>query len=189
MSRLSQDQIEKEASIRKSATIWGVIAGVIVALLALWILSGQGGAIRYGGAVIIGLVVAALVFRASFNSGAKNAKCSSCGAAFSISRTDRSEELASSEKKEKREELEDGSTKIMTWTEEIYDVTETFSCAKCNDVTTKNHKTTRRKDEDERVEPAPKPEPAKGTKKSAKSGGKKGDSTGGKKRSRGRGRS
>ena len=83
MSDLSQDQVEKRASIQKTATIWGVIVGAVAGLLMLWILSGQGGLVRFGGAGIVALVAGFFVHKASFNSGAKSAKCAKCGAAFS----------------------------------------------------------------------------------------------------------
>jgi len=156
MSRLSQDQIEKRASIQKTATIWGGVVAVIVGLIAIWALSGQGAGIRFGGAGIGAVIAGFLVHRASFNSGAKSAKCAKCNAAFSISRTDRHETLAGSEPKEQREEQEDKSVKVTTWTEETYDVADTYTCAKCGDATTKTYQTTRRKEEAETIEPAPK---------------------------------
>ncbi len=161
MSNLSQDQVEKRAAIQKSATIWGGIVGVIAGLLALWILNGQGGAIRFGGAIVIALAVGYLVFRASFKSGAKSALCENCGAAFSRSRSDRDETLASSEEKEEREEQPDKSTKVTTWTEETYDVVDTYACAKCGDTNTKTYQTTRRRDETSVVEPHAPPPPPK----------------------------
>ena len=178
MSGLSQDQEEKRAAIQKSATIWGGIAGVIAGLLALWALGGQGGAVRYGGAVVIALVVGFLVHRTSFRSGAKSALCEKCSAAFSRSRSDRAETLASSEAKEESEEQEDKSTKVTTWTEENLDVVDTYTCAKCGDATTKAYKTTRRRDEKSVVEPFVPPKTSKSGKtaaasKSGKSGSAK----------------
>ncbi len=173
MAELSQDQVEKRASIQKTAMIWGVIVGVVAGLLALWILGSQGAALRYGGAAVVALVAGFFVHRASFNSGAKSAKCEKCGAAFSISRTDRQETLAASEAKEEREEQPDKSVKVTTWTEETYDVVETYTCANCGDITTRSYQTTRRRDEKETVEPAPEPDAPK---KSSAKGGQKGGS-------------
>ena len=153
MTGLSQEQLEKRASIKKSATIWGVIVGAIAGLLAMWLLGSQGSAVRFGGAAVIGLVAGFLVFRASFSSGAKSAKCGKCSATFSISRTDRAETLASSEAREEREEQPDKSTKVTTWTEERYDVVDTYTCASCGDATTKEYQTTRRRDENSEVIP------------------------------------
>lgn len=166
MSGLSQEQVENRASIQKGATVWGVIAGVIAGLLALWILSGQGGAVRFGGAGVIGLVVGVLTGRASFKSGAKSALCDSCGAAFSRSRTDRAETLASSEAKEEREEQEDKSTKVTTWTEETFDVVDTYTCAKCGNATTKAYQSKRRRDEESVIEPFEEPQKKAGGGKS-----------------------
>ena len=176
MTDLSQDQVEKRASIEKTAMIWGVVVGVIAGLLALWVLSGQGGAVRWGGAVVIGGVAGFFVRRASFNSGAKSAKCGQCGAAFSRSRTDRQEALAGSEAKEEREDQADGSVKVTTWTEETYDVTDTYTCAKCGDAEVKTYQTTRRKDETSVVEPAAAPDPVETSGKSAAAGSKAGKS-------------
>lgn len=180
MTSLSQDQIDKRAAIQKTATIWGVVAGVVAGLIALWLLGGQGGAVRWGGAIVVALAAGILAQRASFNSGAKSAKCEKCGAAFSRSRTDRSETPVSSEPKSEREPQEDGSVKVTTWTEEKLDVRDTYTCAKCGDQSVNAYQTTRRRDEETVVEPAEKP------KTSAKSGqGAKGDegaSTGGRQR-------
>jgi hypothetical protein len=112
MTTLTEDQQSNKDSIRKGATVWGVIAGAVVGLLALWLLGGQGAAVRYGGAVVAAVAVGALAFRASFNSGAKAARCAACGAAFSRSRTDRQETVTGSTPKEEREEQDDGATKV-----------------------------------------------------------------------------
>ncbi len=174
MTDLSQDQVEKRASIQKSATIWGVIVGAVVGLIALWILGGQGGAVRYGGAVVAALAVGGFVYRASFKSGAKSALCEKCGAAFSRSRSGSEETLAGSEAKEERKEQPDGSTEVKRWTEEVYDVVDSYTCAKCGDVTTNAYQSTRRKDETTETIAAPEPETTKTGKSSASgsSGGK-----------------
>lgn len=183
MTDLSQEQIEKRASIQKSATIFGVIVGGIAGLIALWALGGQGAAIRYGGAIVIALVLGVLVYRGSYASNAKAAACENCGATFSRSRTDKTEVPTGSEPKEERTEQEDGSTKVTTWIEEQLDVTETYTCSSCNDVSTKTYKTTRRINEEEMIlQPstkggqdgvAPEPTPDAPAKKSSK-GGKSG---------------
>jgi len=168
MTDLSQDQVDKRAAIQKTATIWGVIAGAVAGLIALWILGGQGGAVRYGGAVIIALAAGFLVSWASFKSGSKSAQCPKCGAAFSLSRSDHVETLVSSTDKEEREEQTDKSTKVTTWTEDTLDVVDTYTCAKCADVSTKSYKTTRRRDEKSVVEPFEPPrENAKSGKRAA----------------------
>lgn len=154
MADLSQDQAEMQSRIRRGAAVWGAVAGAIVGLLALWLLGGQGAALRYGVALVAAAGAGFLVFRASFNSGAKSARCAACGTAFSRSRTDRSERLKSSEAKEEREVQADKSVEVTTWTEERYEVTDTYSCARCGDVTTNIYETTRRRDAKTAVEPA-----------------------------------
>jgi len=144
---LDQDQEEKRSSIRKSALTWGAIVGVIAGLIMLWILGGQSSGIRYGGAIVVALGIGFFVQQASFKSGAKSAECANCGAAFSLSRTDRTETLVSSEPKEDRKDQPDGKIEVTTWTEEVYDVVDTYTCSQCADVTSKSYTTTRRKDE------------------------------------------
>ena len=176
---LSESQGEKRAAIQKSATILGVIIGAVVGLIALWALGSQGGAVRYGGALVVGVVVGVLVFKGSFSSQSKSAQCGKCGAAFSRSRTDRSETVASSEAKEEREALEDGSKKVTTWVEEKVDVVDSYTCASCGDVETKEYQTTRKRDEEEQVFEAPKPKAADGKKAGEKGGsGKRGGTRG-----------
>lgn len=169
MSRLSTEQQELQASIKKSATIWGVIVGLITAGLVYWILGSQGSGIRMGAAALGGIVVAYAMYQKSFKSGSKSAQCEKCSAAFSITRTDSAETLASSEKLDKREEQDDGTIKVTTWTEEKYDVVDTYTCASCSDATTKEYQTTRRKDEEEVIEPAPKKPALKSNEKPATS--------------------
>ncbi|MEX0969474.1 MAG: hypothetical protein WD046_03390 [Paracoccaceae bacterium] len=154
MSGLSAEQEAMQASIKKTALIWGCIGGAVVALIALLVLSGQGGALRFGGAVILGAGAGFGLFKWSFGNGSKAAQCGKCSAAFSITRTDRSEKVLGSEPKESREEADDRSTKVITWMEETYEVTETYTCAKCGDVTTKTHTSSRKKDEKTEVLPA-----------------------------------
>ena len=153
MSDLSQDQEEKRASIQKGAITFGAIVGVIVALIAVWALGGQGGAIRYGGALVLGGVAGFFVFRGSFNSGSKSAQCEKCSAAFSRSKTDSAETVISSADKEEREAQEDKSTKVTTWIEDTVEVVDTYTCAQCGDVTTNSYQTTRKRDEAEVIEP------------------------------------
>lgn len=179
MTELSESQGEKRAAIQKSATIIGVIVGGIVGLITLWILGGQGSAVRYGGALVVGVVVGVLVFKGSFSSQSKSAQCGKCGAAFSRSRTDRAETVASSEEKEEREALEDGSKKVTSWVEEKIDVVDSYTCAKCGDVETKEYQVTRKRDEKETVFAAPEPKAAEGKKSADKGGsGKRGGTRG-----------
>ncbi len=155
MSELSENQEELRRSIQKSAIIWGLVLGVIAGLIAYWIMGSQTPNVRLGGSVVLGAGAGFAIFRWIFNSRARSAKCTKCGAAFSISRTNREETLVSSEEKEEREKQEDGSTKVNRWKEEKFDVVETYECSSCADVTTKTSQTTRRRDEESIVEPAP----------------------------------
>lgn len=170
MTQLSEEQQELQASIKKSSTIWAVIIGLITAGMVYWIMSSQATMIRGGAAVIGGAIVAFAMYRKSFKSGSKSARCTSCDAAFSISRTDKSETLVVSENKEEREAQEDGSTKVTTWVEEKYDVTDTYTCSACSDATTKEYQTTRRVDEKTEVEPAPVASATKGGKQTKSKG-------------------
>jgi len=167
MTNLSQEQQDLRQSIQKSAMIWAIVLGVIVALLAYWIMGSQSSMIRIGGSVIGGLIVAGAMYKKSFASGSKSARCPKCDAAFSITKTDSVETLASTSPKETREEQEDKSTKVTTWVEEVFDVTDTYTCAKCQDATTKEYQRTRRKDEKTVVEPAKSTKPSKSGGKAA----------------------
>ncbi len=123
-----------------------------------------------GAAVLGGVVVAFSMYRKSFASGSKSAQCSKCNTAFSISRTDRAETVTSTTDKEERNAQEDGSTEVKIWVEERYTVLETFTCSKCSDVTTKEHHSTRRKEEKTEVIPAPVTTATKGGKQSKAKG-------------------
>ncbi len=155
MSELSENQEELRQSIQKSAITWGVVLGIIAALIAYWTMGSQEAMVRMGGSAVLGLGAGFAIYRWIFGSRARSAKCASCGAAFSIARTNREETLVSTEEKEEREAQEDGSTKVNRWKEEKFDVLDTFECSSCSDVTTKTSQTTRRKDEESIVEPAP----------------------------------
>ncbi|MCB1517060.1 MAG: hypothetical protein KDJ19_05530 [Hyphomicrobiaceae bacterium] len=152
MVELDQDQQAMKASIRNGALVLGGVGFVIVGLLAYWLLGSQGDLIRAGGGAVIGALAGFGLFRWNFTSRSKGAACAKCGSVYSISRTDRNEVFKSSENKMEREAQADGSTKVTSWVEEVYDVTETYTCSSCGDVTTKNFTTTRRKDEEERIE-------------------------------------
>lgn len=172
MSHLSTEQQELRASIKKSATIWGVVLGGIVALLAYWIMGSQGAMVRIGVSAVGGLVVAIAMYNKSFKSSSASAQCGKCSAAFSISKSDSKETIVSTNDQKKVEAEDDGSTKTTTWTEETIDVVDSYTCAKCGDVTTKEYQRTNRKDEEVVVTPAKVTGSAKGGK-----GGKSGDDT------------
>jgi len=56
MTNLTSEQEALRASIKKSAIIWGVVLGLIIAGLAYWLLGSQGTGIRSGGAALAGLL-------------------------------------------------------------------------------------------------------------------------------------
>ncbi len=155
MSNLSQDQEALKASITKSAAIWGIILGALIGGVVYMLNDEFAGPMRaaIGGGVFV--VVAGLIFvwRKKANSAA--ATCGKCSATFSISRTDRAEDVLSSEPKETRIAQPDYSTKVTTWLEEVVEVTDTYTCAKCGDTETKVSQRTVKKDEKEEIEPAP----------------------------------
>lgn len=147
MTQLSNDQETLRASIKKGAIIGGVLLGLIVAGLAYWLLGNQGGMIRQGGAAVAGLLAAGGLYTKFMSSGAKGAECAACNAAFSVSRTDKTEDLVSTKDHEIRKELENGDIEISTWIEEVFDVDDTYSCSKCADTTHKTYQSTRKRDE------------------------------------------
>jgi predicted RNA-binding Zn-ribbon protein involved in translation (DUF1610 family) len=158
MAELSDDQLQHRAAIQKAAIVWGAVAGVVAGLLALWLLGALAPLLRYVLAAAAALGLGVLAYRASFRARARDAACPACGAAFSRSRSDRSETLLGSEPKETREAQDDGSTRILRWTEERYEVVDSYSCAKCGDTSTETWQRSRRADETSEVEPAPVPE-------------------------------
>jgi len=163
MTNLSDEQSTLRASITKNAIIWAIILGLIVAGLAYWLLGSQGAMIRAGGAVVAGGLVAGLVYMKSMASGASEAKCAKCGAAFSVSRSDRQETLVKSDPREERKTLDNGDIEITTWLQEVYDVDDTFSCSGCADTSHKTYQTSRKRDEETRVK-------STGSKKSGEDG-------------------
>ncbi len=144
---LTAEQEAKRQQLLKSSIIGGGIVGLIVAGIAFWIMRDQGMAIRALGSVAAGGLAAAGLGWKNFNSSAREARCEKCGAAFSVSRTDRSETLTDTQEKEERKEKDDGSIEITRWTEEEYDVIETYTCSSCGNVTTKEFTTTKRRNE------------------------------------------
>ncbi len=162
MTNLSQDQEEMRQSIQKIAMIWSITFGLIVAGIAFWALGGQSGLVRFAAGAVAGIIVLVAVFKWWFAANSKSAQCKKCSTAFSIGKTDHVETLNSSTAKETRDAQQDYSTKVTTWTEEEYGVIDTYTCASCGDVETKEYTNTRKKDEATEIEPAPvKGKPAK----------------------------
>lgn len=155
MSNLSSEQETLKASIEKSAGIWGAVLGLAAGGIAYWALGGQSGAIQMGGAAAIGVgvLVGIRSWRIKANSAA--AACGECSATFSITRTDRAEKLLSSTNQETRDAQPDYSTKVTTWMEDTIEVTDTYTCAKCDNATTKQYTKTAKRDEVETIEAAP----------------------------------
>lgn len=152
MAELSAEQEELRRSIQKSAIIWALVIGGIAGAVAYWLLGSQGQTVRTVAALVVGGGAGFLMFRQVFGSKAKEAKCEKCGAAFSTTRTNKQETLVSSEEKETRERQDDGATKFSRWTEEKFDVVETYECSSCGYISTRQSQITRRKDEESVIE-------------------------------------
>lgn len=159
MTDLSADQHELKASINKSATIWGAVLGVIVAIIAWFVLGSLETPIRAIGALVIGAAAGFGIYRWQFGSQSKSAQCGKCHAAFSITRTDRTETEAGREDKVERKPQDDGSTEVTRFTEVKSDVVDTYTCSSCSDATTKEYQVTRRENVQTKVDPAPAPAP------------------------------
>ncbi len=180
MSQLSPEQETLKAGIEKSAGIWGAVLGLIAGGIAYWALGGQSSAVRIGLAVAVAVAVLFGIRTWRIKANSTAATCAKCSATFSISRTDHTEEVLSSEPKETREAQPDYSTKVTTWTEELVETTNTYTCAKCDDTETKTSQRTVKKDEKEVIEPAPvkeKPAPEPGVVTSSKGSPKTSGST------------
>lgn len=158
MAEGTDDQAARRAALRKSARRTGLVVGGLAGLLLLWILSGQGAPLRFGGALVAAAALGGLTARARFRAAAAEAKCPACGGAFCRARTARSEALTGARLKDLRETQEDGSVQITTWTEDTFDVTETFVCAQCGATDSAVHQITRRRDETTVTEPAADPD-------------------------------
>ena len=152
---LSNQQQELQNTIKKSARTTGIVSGVIAGLISLWALSSQSMVIWLVGTAVIAGGVGFGIYKWRFSANSDSAKCTKCGATYSITQTDKTETPAGSSPKEEREEQEDGSTMVTTWTEERFNVTETYTCSKCADVTTKVYESSRRRDVKEDVIPKP----------------------------------
>lgn len=158
MADLSADQLDLKASINKSATIWGSVVGLIVAAIAWFVLGSLDMPMRAIGALVIGGAAGFGIYRWQFGAQSKSAQCGKCHAAFSITRTDRKETEAGREDKVERKPQDDGSTEVTRFTEVKFDVVDTYTCASCGDVTTREYQTTRRENVQTKIDPAPAPE-------------------------------
>jgi len=154
MTNLTAEQESLRDSIKKSATIWAIALGLIVGAIAYFLLGSQGFNLQAGGGALAGLLTAGGIYRKNISSGTADAKCAKCNAAFSVTRIDRQETLLDSTPKKERKELENGDIETKTWTEELYDVEDTFECSSCNAITYETHHSTRQKDVETTVKPA-----------------------------------
>jgi hypothetical protein len=152
MDGLSPEQQALKGKITTGAIIWGVVAGVVVALLALWLLANAGDVVRWLVAIILGPAVGYFTYRWRFSSDVAKAVCKNCGTAFGIREVGRSEQLLSAEQRKKIEQVKP-ATKIdaavnrtVTWTEEKYEVTAIDECFKCHNRTERKWTVTREKD-------------------------------------------
>lgn len=152
MDGLSPEQQALKDKITTSAIIWGVVTGIVVALLAFWLLGNAGELIRWLGAIILGPAAGYLTYRWQYSTAVAKAVCKNCGTAFGIREVARSEQLLSSEQRRKVEQVKP-ATKIdaavnrtVTWTEEKYEVTAVDECFNCHNRTERKWTVTREKD-------------------------------------------
>lgn len=152
MEGLSPEQQALKGKITTSAIVWGAVTGIVVALLALWLLGSAGELARWLVTIILGPAAGYFTYRWRFSTGVAKAVCKKCGTAFGIREVSRSEQLVSSEQRKKVEQVKP-ATKIdaavnrtITWTEEKYEVTAVDECFKCHDRTERKWTLTREKD-------------------------------------------
>ncbi|MHB1110300.1 MAG: hypothetical protein ACYCZU_08300 [Devosia sp.] len=152
MEGLSPEQQALKGKITTSAIVWGAVAGIGVALLALWLLGSAGELARWLVTIILGPAAGYFTYRWRYSTGVAKAVCKKCGTAFGIREVSRSEQLVSSEQRKKVEQVKP-ATKIdaavnrtITWTEEKFEVTAVDECFKCRDRTERKWTVTREKD-------------------------------------------
>lgn len=152
MDGLSPEQQALKGKIATSAIVWGVVAGVAVALVAFWLLGNAGDLIRWIGTIVLGPAAGYFTYRWLYSSGVAKAVCKNCGTAFGIREVSRSEQLLSSEQRRKVEQVKPATkvdaaaNRTITWTEEKYEVTAVDECFKCHDRTERKWTVTREKD-------------------------------------------
>ena len=155
MDGLSPEQQALKGKITTSAIIWGASTGIVVTLLAYFLLGNAGEPVRWLVAVIVGPAAGYATYRWRYSSGVARAVCRNCGTAFGIREVARSEQLLASEQRRKIEQVKP-ATKIdaavnrtITWTEEKYEITAVDECFKCHNRTERNWTVTREKDRGE----------------------------------------
>lgn len=152
-SSLSKEQRALKESIEGGAALAGVACGLIAALV-VWLLTRNGYPILTY--VFVSLTILATYWVASTVYTAiktEDAKCKACGAAFSVAHVGREESLvAATPKKQEHAHgyvdggKDDGKQLIVveTWTEERYEVLDSYLCHACNNEnTTKSYRTVR----------------------------------------------
>jgi len=171
MARLAAELETKKNRPKKNALVRSTILGLIAAGIAYLALDGQGPAMRLGSAAATGAVVFGLFglfFSWRKRAGSAAGSCGKCAANASIKRTGHTEIVALTEPKETRDPQPDHTIKLVKWEEDTIAVTDTYTCAKCGNVTTKHFTKTVRRDETQTIEPAPKkPAPEKPDKKAS----------------------
>jgi hypothetical protein len=157
---LTPEQQGLKTKIRTGAILWGVIAGLIIALLAFWLGANAPDWVRWGLTVILGAGAGFLVYRMNYNSGVAKAVCKKCGTAFGIREVARNEQILGSEQRQKlmpvkaASKVERGSNKLTTWTEVKVEVTAIDECFNCHNRTERKWQTTRETDKVETEVPA-----------------------------------
>ncbi len=145
MQGLTPEQMENRDKIKKGLVIGSVLIGAAVALFAYWMLDARTGAVRSGGAVGAGVVVGVFMYWKNFRVAAAKARCSNCGEAFSVRRTDRTETLTGTQTRRDDPSADfdsgDDDDNRKTYT---YDVVETYTCDGCGYTERKEFTTTRR---------------------------------------------
>jgi hypothetical protein len=157
---LTPEQQGIKTKITMSAILWGIIAGLVVALLAFWLLQNAADWLRWVLTVILGAGGGYLTFRLTYNSGVAKAVCKNCGTAFGIREVDRVERITGTEQRRKVQagrppsKTDRGTNKITTWTEEKVEVTAIDECFNCHNRTERKWTMTRDKDKTESETPA-----------------------------------
>ena len=152
-SSLSKEQRALKESIEGAAALAGVACGLVAALV-VWLLTRNGYPILTY--VFVSLTLPAIYWVASMVYTAlktEDAKCKACGAAFSVAHVGREESLvaATPRKQEHAHGHVDGGRDdgkrlvvVETWTEERYEVLDSYLCHAChNETANRSHRTVR----------------------------------------------
>lgn len=152
MDGLSPEQQALKGKITTGAVIWGLVAGVVAALLAFWLLGNSGDIVRWLVTLLAGAGIGYFTYRWRYSSGVARAVCKNCGTAFGIREVARSEQLLEAEQRRKVEQVKPATkidaavTRTVTWVEEKYEITAIDECFNCHDRTERKWTVTREKD-------------------------------------------